>query len=132
MTSLSPTALHFEPIEGYNALYLNWHNRAKNNDVVTILNELNDILEKTTSPLHLIIDLRGKPNIPIHTTVAKVLQGPAFHPMMGYWLLVAPSTTIRIVVNAINAIDSKVTHSWHDTLEEAYEYLHEKATLMVE
>lgn len=127
MTYQSPTAVTFEPVEGYNALYTKWHRKVSGADLADAFNQINAALAEAVTPLHLIVDLSENPSIPIHTTVAKILQGPAFHPMMGYWLIVAPNTTIRIVVNAVSAIDPKVTHSWHSTVDDAVEYLYEKA-----
>jgi hypothetical protein len=123
-------SLRVEPVEGIaNACWLIWDKQIAVGDVAPAFKKLTAILDKAETPVHVLVDLRSDPAIPLSITTTEVLAGPFRHKMMGEWLVIGKNWRAEVVANVITTVGLRMNISWFETADEAMTRLRELAVI---
>ena len=118
MSDRQPT-VRLSRMDGHNALWLTYDHEVKSEDVRAAMADLNSILDRLEKPIHVIVDLRSDPNVPLGAAVDGVLSGPLRHAMMGKWILIGSNWRIDMISTAVRKVQPDPNSHWCDTEEEA-------------
>jgi hypothetical protein len=122
--------LRVEPVEGIaNACWLIWNKQIAVEDVAPAFQRLTAILDNATMPVHVLVDLRSDPAIPLSATTTEVLGGPFRHKMMGEWLVIGKNWRAEMVANVITSVGLRMNITWFETTDEAMARLREIAVI---
>lgn len=118
-----------EPVEGYeNAYWLIWDAEVSVEDVAPAFRQLTAALDAASSAVHVMVDLRSDPHLPLAATTQETLAGPFRHPRMGEWLVIGTNWRAEVVANVISKVGLRMNIRWYATEEDALNHLKELAT----
>jgi hypothetical protein len=113
-----------ERVEGHpKALCLRWEQRIVESDIHPAFHEMTKFLDEAGQPVHVIVDLRADPNLPLSTTIFETLRGPFSHHNMGQWLVIAENARAKVIANIISKVGIRDSIHWFNTEDEALEHL---------
>jgi hypothetical protein len=109
--------------------WLIWDKQVAVEDVAPAFQKLTAILDKAEMPVHVLVDLRSDPAIPLSATTTEVLGGPFRHKMMGEWLVIGKNWRAEMIANVITKVGLRMNISWFETADEALARLREIAVI---
>jgi hypothetical protein len=119
-------SLRVEPVEGIaNACWMIWDKQIAVADVAPAFKKLTAILDKAETPVHVLVDLRSDPAIPLSLTTTEALAGPFRHRMMGEWLVIGKNWRAEVVADVVSKVGLRMNISWFETADDALARLRE-------
>ncbi|HLA45082.1 MAG TPA: hypothetical protein VJZ27_16675 [Aggregatilineales bacterium] len=116
------SGIQVEPIDGYNALKLICKHNIDDHDLHGASQQILAALDRTTAPLHLVVDLTSQPELPVGATTYEILTGPIKNPLLGKFLVFGSSPSAHLVADFVE-FRGTVEALWFDTEAEAMAYL---------
>lgn len=120
---MPPKTITITPIEGHNALRMHWNKIVRGEDVKRAFQELYDTLQRSETPLYILIVLEQGIHLPVNLTTSQALPIHQ-HPQLGAWLVVSDSPLAKIVDNVLYSITRRRVTQWFNSEEQALAYLH--------
>lgn len=117
-----------EPVEGYSALKMTWPVHPTEEHVRVAFEQIVAYLNAAQQTVHVIVDLRSDPNIPVTYTFHHVVQGPFNHDRMGNWLVIGKNPRAELVSRLMNVIRRRDNILWFDTEDQAMDKLRSYGT----
>ena len=109
-----------EPVEGHpGAFWLRWSSYVAESDVRPAFQKLTRLLDDAHAPIHVLVDLRSNPRLPLQTTISETMSGPFMHRNMGRLLVIGSNSRAEIVGAVITKVGRLNSISWFQTEEEA-------------
>ena len=123
MTSSNNRTVIVEPIENEVAILMNWQKNVQPEDVRLAYEDIMTVLQQTSTPIYVIVDLTANPQMPMSETLRGALYGPYGHPMLKQWLVVGKHQVGQVISRLLEQATRKKQVIWFDTMEEARQYL---------
>ena len=115
-----------EPVTGYpGAYWLRWSSYVAETDIRPAFHQLTHLLDEAHDPIHVLVDLRRNPRLPLQTTISETMNGPFMHRNMGMWLVVGKNPRAEIVATVITKVGRINSILWFATEQEALRKLAE-------
>jgi hypothetical protein len=105
------------------AVWLRWERWVVEADVRPAFHEMTHRLDTARQPVHVLVDLRADPRLPLQTTISETLSGPFMHPNMGEWLVIGTNARAHFVADMITRVGRQNSIRWFQTDTEAFEHL---------
>lgn len=122
----NPPTVWIEAVEGYaNARWLRWASTIDEADVRAAFHDLTQVLNAASGPVHVLVDLRSDPRLPLQTTILETMNGPFMHRNMGRWLVIGSNHRAEIVASVITKVGRRASIAWFKTDGEALAHLGE-------
>jgi hypothetical protein len=118
-----PPTVYVEEISGYNAVKMIWAHDVDRHDVTVAFKHLQTMVESSSTPLYVVLDLQNKPRMPLQETMSGALTGPYRHPMLAEWLVIGSSMVARSIERSLAAIAKRQNMRWFETEADAFAYL---------
>jgi len=107
------------------AIWLQWDAKINPDHIPPAFDQLNTGLDSAEHPVHVLVDLRQNPTLPLAITMHEALSGPFTHPRMGIWLVIGSNQRAQIVANVITKAGFRKNIQWFETEEDAFARLEE-------
>ena len=120
---MAARTVEVESIEGYPVLRMNWQHRIDPKDLQPVFQQITDRLNKTKTPLYVMIDLSNDPQFPIVDTMMSALRGPFRHPQMAEWLVFGSNRSARMIGSLLTKATRRENIRWFNSEEEALSHL---------
>ena len=105
------------------AFWLRWASYVAETDVRPAFRNLTRLLDVAHGPVHVIVDLRNDPRLPLQTTISETMSGPFMHRNMGRWLVIGSNNRAAIIAAVITKVGRIDSIFWFETEEEALAHL---------
>lgn len=113
-----------EPVEGHPAAFwLRWSSYVAESDVRPAFRALTRCLDEANTRVHILVDLRSNPRLPLQTTISETMNGPFLHKNMGTWLVIGRNPRAEIVASVISRAGHVNSIVWFKTEQEALRHL---------
>lgn len=110
-------------LEGRHVVETVWSQNINPDDVRNAMRTINALLDKTTLPLHVIIDIRQNPDFPLWATIKETMFGPFRHPNMGYWLVLGSNKTAKFIAYVLTEVSNRASIVWFEDEASLWEYV---------
>lgn len=120
-------AISVRPMRGYPIIRMEWARKVTEHDVRDAFQQITALLDESTTPLYVLVDITVRPNFPLYTTAVGALQGPHNHPQLAEWLVIGKGNRMgQIISDVISARSKRTNIRWFDDEVQALAYLAEQ------
>ena len=120
-TAVSTVSLR--QLEGRHVVETIWSQNIDPDDVRDTMCTINTLLDKTSLPLHVIIDIRQNPDFPLWSTIKETMFGPFRHPNMGHWLVIGSNKTAKFIAYILTEVSNRASIVWFDDEASLWQYV---------
>lgn len=105
---------------------MSWEHRVNSDDVYTGFKSITAILEKSETPLYVMVDLLSNPNFPLSATVNGAMFGPYRNPKLIAWLIVGSSHAGRMIERVLSSVTQRSNVEWFASEADALAYVEQQ------
>ncbi|MEO8611404.1 MAG: hypothetical protein ABI690_26135 [Chloroflexota bacterium] len=116
------STVRVEPIENYPALKMTWQHDVRDLDVVNAFKQINTILQNSTDPVFVVVDLSANPNFPLLTTIHEAIA-PYRNPLLEEWLVIGSNWMARAVEGTLAKLTRQKNVRWFTKEVDVMDYL---------
>lgn len=117
------TTITVEPVPDAPAILMSWDHNVTAGDVRNAFQQLNTLLNMSTTPQYVIVDLLNDPRMPIMETVISALTGPFRNRRLIEWLVIGSSSAGQSIESMLNRVTGRSNVRWFDSHDEVNAYL---------
>lgn len=115
--------VYVELLDNPVAIQMVWSRYVDKQDVANAFRDINTLLNESSKPLHIIVDLQNNPQMPVAVTLNSALFGPYRNPQLKSWLIIGSSSMGRVVENVLSSVTGRNNVQWFNNPDEVFAYL---------
>lgn len=123
------STVHVEPTSQPNVIKMTWQRHVQERDVCLAFEKITSLLDKSSQPCYVIVDITHDPNFPIYTTIHNALVGPNRHPRLCAWLIIGSNRAARLIATTMTSVTRRSNIYWFNTEDEAITYIDSQVNL---
>jgi hypothetical protein len=101
---------------------MTWEQRVTEKDVNEAFQKINELLNQSTKPSFVIVDITAKPDFPVMTTVHSALAGPYNNKLLREWLIVGTNRLARTIEQILGGLTNRRNVRWFTIEADALDY----------
>ena len=98
-------------------------------DVTDAFKDINHLLNISSEPLFVIVDIRSNPNFPLSATLNGALFGPYRNPVLREWLIIGSNPLAHMIERILSEVTGRKNVRWFTTDADANAYVLQMAAV---
>lgn len=106
-----------------NVMLMQWEKEIETGDVAAAFEQINMVLNSSSSPMYVLVDILSKPQFPMSETISSALRGSFGHENLKAWLIAGENRLAHVIEKVLSNITRRKNVEWFTSMDDVIEFL---------